>query len=199
MRADEPALTDPMATGPHRTVPRSNPWLVTHLVTVGASFAAFALGWGVGNLYLGLMVLAPARREAARALAGFIWGVLQLGVVLLALGTIVARFSAGKLGGWDFRENWALVALGCYVVSLYAHHARWVRDFGLAVAGVVCFAPAVIVWFACTGGLHGLGMRGVEVLWIYWGGVLNLSLVCHATLRYWYGDRGEPMILPNLG
>jgi len=126
---------------------RSNYWLTIHVLTIVSSYAAFALGWGVGNMNLGVMVLAPERRDLIKAMSQLCYRAIQIGVVLLAAGTLLGGFWAaeswGRFWGWDPKEVWALIALLCYVIPLHARFVGWVKDFGLAACSVICFASVV--------------------------------------------------------
>ena len=73
-----------------------------------------------------------AIRAAARADAPmhfWLYRVLQLGVLLLAAGTILggvwANYSWGRFWGWDPKETWALIALLCYILTLHGRLAGW--------------------------------------------------------------------------
>src|SRR5439155_1698324 len=77
--------------------------------------------------------------------------VLQLGVLLLAAGTILggvwANYSWGRFWGWDPKETWALIALLCYLTALHGRLAGWWTEFGLVVASVICFLAVLMAWY----------------------------------------------------
>ncbi len=190
--ADQLPLTFAPNIQPLQAVLRSNYWLTIHVLTIVSSYAAFALAWALGNLNLGVLVCAPGRRDLTKTLSGFCYRAIQIGVVLLAAGTLLGGFWAaeswGRFWGWDPKEVWALIALLCYVIPLHARHVGWVKDFGLSVCAVTCFASVVMAWygvnFVLGAGLHSYGFGGGNDAWVYWGGLANLSLVAHAALRY---------------
>ncbi len=190
--ADQLPLTLAPNIQPLQAVLRSNYWLVIHVLTIVSSYAAFALAWGLGNINLGLMVFAPGRADLVKTLSHFCYRAIQVGVILLAGGTFLGGFWAaeswGRFWGWDPKEVWALIALLCYVIPLHARHVGWVKDFGLAACSVVCFASVVMAWygvnFVLGAGLHSYGFGGGNDAWVYWGGLINISLVVHAGLRY---------------
>src|SRR5262245_44793615 len=192
--ADQMPLTLAPNIQPLQAVLRSNYWLVIHVLTIVSSYAAFALAWGLGNLNLGLMLFAPHRRDTIKAMSQLCYRAIQIGVVLLAAGTLLGGFWAaeswGRFWGWDPKEVWALIALLCYVIPLHARYVGWVKDFGLAACSVVCFASVVMAWygvnFVLGAGLHSYGFGGGNDAWVYWGGLINISLVVHAALRYHY-------------
>jgi hypothetical protein len=113
-------------------------------------------------------------------------------VLLLAAGTFLggwwAAYSWGRFWGWDPKETWALIALVCYVIPLHARYAGWVKDFGLAVSAVVCYAAIVMCWygvnFVLGAGLHSYGFGGGGPWWVFWAGMLNILWVIVASLLY---------------
>ncbi len=119
---------------------------------------------------------APARLDARgrvmqetaltlKPLSNFIYRAMQVGVLLIAAGTILggvwADASWGRFWGWDPKEVWALITLLVYLVPLHGRFAGWVNTFGLAVASVVCFLSVVMAWygvnFVLGVGLHSYG------------------------------------------
>lgn len=190
--ADQLPLTFSPALQPLQAVLRSNYWLIIHVLTIVSSYAAFALAWALGNLNLGLTILAPGRRDLVRTLSQYGYRAIQIGVVLLAAGTLLGGFWAaeswGRFWGWDPKEVWALIALLCYVIPLHARFLGWVKDFGLAVCSVVCFASVVMAWygvnFVLGAGLHSYGFGGGQDAWVYWASLVNIDLVLLAALRF---------------
>lgn len=192
--ADQLPNTFTHSIQPLVAVLRSNYWLVIHVLTIVSSYAAFALAWGIGNINLGLMLFAPHRHDLIKDLSRLCYKAIQIGVVLIAAGTLLGGFWAaeswGRFWGWDPKEVWALIALLCYVIPLHARFVGWVKDFGLAACSVVCFASVVMAWYGVNyvlgAGLHSYGFGGGNDIWVYWGGLINISLVVHAGLRYHY-------------
>jgi ABC-type transport system involved in cytochrome c biogenesis permease subunit len=194
--ADQLPLTFSPSIQPLEAVLRSNYWLVVHVLPIVSSYAPFALAWGLGNINLGLILYAPGRRDLIRTLSQFCYRCIQVGVLLLFLGTMLGGFWAaeswGRFWGWDPKEVWALVAFLCYVIPLHARYVGWVKDFGLAVCSVVCFSSVVMAWygvnFVLGAGLHSYGFGSGEHAWIYLAGLLNISLVVHGALRYLHAE-----------
>jgi ABC-type transport system involved in cytochrome c biogenesis permease subunit len=147
---------------------RSNFWLVTHVMCITLSYAAFALALGISNITLGYFMLGSRNEEMIGALSRFTYRALQVGVLLLAAGTILggvwADYSWGRFWGWDPKEVWALIALLGYLAVLHAQYAGWVRHFGLASLSVACFSLVVMAWygvnFVLGAGLHSYGFGG---------------------------------------
>jgi ABC-type transport system involved in cytochrome c biogenesis permease subunit len=144
---------------------RDNFWLTTHVLTIVSSYAAFALALGLANLSLGLFILAPGRTEMIRRLTLFIYRAIQLGVLLIAAGTILggvwADVSWGRFWGWDPKEVWALIVLLVYLAILHGRFAGWIGPFGLAAGAVLGFVAVIMAWygvnFVLGAGLHSYG------------------------------------------
>jgi len=107
-------------------------------------------------------------RETAamiKPLSNFIYRSMQVGVLLIAAGTILggvwADYSWGRFWGWDPKEVWALITLLVYLVPLHGRFAGWVNTFGLVFASVGCFLSVVMAWygvnFVLGVGLHSYG------------------------------------------
>jgi len=159
-----PAILDP-SLRPLQPVLRSNFWLVTHVMTITLSYAAFALALGISDITLGYFLFRPQKRETIAALSLFSYRALQVGVVLLAAGIVLggvwAQYSWGRFWGWDPKEVWALIALLGYIAVLHARFVGWVRELGLAALSVICFLLVVMAWygvnFVLGAGLHSYG------------------------------------------
>jgi len=141
---------------------QSNFWLTTHVLTITLSYAAFLLAVGVAHIALGHVIF---RRTPSPAIYNYIYRTLQVGVLLLAIGTILggvwANYSWGRFWDWDPKETWALVALLAYLVILHGRLAgRW-GGFGLAVGSILGFITIVMAWygvnFVLGVGLHSYG------------------------------------------
>lgn len=141
---------------------RDNFWLTTHVLTITLSYAAFALALGVGHIALGQVIF--GKRPSA-ALYQYIYRTLQVGVLLLAIGTILggvwANYSWGRFWDWDPKETWALVALLCYLFVLHGKVFGTWSGFGLAVGAVLGFLSVLMTWygvnFVLGAGLHSYG------------------------------------------
>lgn len=116
----------------------------------------------------GLDFRSRAMQETAstiKPLSNFIYRAMQVGVLLIAAGTILggvwADYSWGRFWGWDAKEVWALITLLVYLVPLHGRFAGWVNTFGLSFASVVCFLSVIMAWygvnFVLGVGLHSYG------------------------------------------
>ncbi len=150
---------------PLQAVLRSNIWLVTHVMTITLSYAALALAMGVGNITLGYYLFGARDEQVTGRLENLTYCSVQVGVLLLAAGTIVGGVWAdhcwGRFWGWDPKEVWALITLLGYLAVLYARQALWIRQFGLAALCVACFSLVIMAWygvnFVLGVGLHDYG------------------------------------------
>jgi ABC-type transport system involved in cytochrome c biogenesis permease subunit len=186
-----PLALDPKIS-PMVPVLRTNFWLTVHVLTIVAGYAGAALAWGLGNISLGLLAFGKGSRESLKRLAEFTNRAMQIAVLLLATGTLLgalwAAESWGRFWGWDPKEVGALVALVCYVIPLHARYVGWVREFGLAVSAVLCFASIIVSWyvinFLLAAGLHSYGFSAGGGVGVLWATVLNLEWLAVATLIY---------------
>jgi cytochrome c-type biogenesis protein CcsB len=182
----------PSSIDPLVPVLRDNFWLTVHVLTITLSYAAFGLAMGFGHILLWRYARNPAAASADAPMHFWLYRVLQLGVLLLAAGTILggvwANYSWGRFWGWDPKETWALIALLCYILALHGRLAGWWTQFGLAVASVVCFLAVLMAWygvnFVLGKGLHsyGFGLGGETYVATFV--ILDLLFVAFAIWRY---------------
>jgi cytochrome c-type biogenesis protein CcsB len=191
-----PAILDP-SLRPLEPVLRSNFWLILHVMTITLSYAAFALAMGIADITLGYFLAGSDHRNAIASLNRFTYKAIQVGVLLLAAGTILggvwADYSWGRFWGWDPKEVWALVALLGYLCVLHARYAGWVGQRGLAALSVACFALVVMAWygvnFVLGAGLHSYGFGDGGAGWVYTAVFLQLL---YAGLALWR-SRPQPI------
>src|SRR6266436_3885432 len=182
----------PSSIDPLVPVLRDNFWLTIHVLTITLSYAAFALAMGFGHILLWRYARNPAIARADSPMHFWLYRVLQLGVLLLAAGTILggvwANYSWGRFWGWDPKETWALIALLCYLTALHGRLAGWWTEFGLVVASVVCFLAVLMAWygvnFVLGKGLHSYGFGIGGETYVAIGVVLDLLFVGFAIWRY---------------
>jgi cytochrome c-type biogenesis protein CcsB len=195
----------PSSIDPLVPVLRDNFWLTIHVLTITLSYAAFALAMGFGHILLFRYARNPVSARADQSMHFWLYRVLQLGVILLAAGTILggvwANYSWGRFWGWDPKETWALIALLCYILTLHGRLAGWWTQFGLVVASVVCFLAVLMAWygvnFVLGKGLHsyGFGIGGEN----YVGGfvIADLLFVAFAIWRYRSTKSSRPPASPT--
>lgn len=171
---------------------RSNFWLTIHVLTITLSYAAFLVAMAVGQVTLGYYAFSPSSREKVKSLNLFLYRAMQVGVVLLAAGTLLggvwAAYSWGRFWGWDPKEVWALIALLGYLAILHGRFSGWIKEFGIAAWSVLSFLLILMAWYGVNFilgvGLHSYGFstggfRGVIVFVS-----LQLAWVIFATYRY---------------
>ncbi len=159
-----PSILDP-GINPLEPVLRSNFWLTIHVLTITLSYAAFALSLCMGNIVLGNHIFSPTRTDRLQTYSLYMYRAMQIGVLLLAAGTILggiwADYSWGRFWGWDPKEVWALVALLVYLAVLHGRFSGWLKGFGFAAATVMSFLGVLMAWygvnFVLGAGLHSYG------------------------------------------
>lgn len=187
------ADTQPVALNPgiNPLVPvlRDNFWLSTHVTSITLSYAAFLLALGIGHIILGKVILG---QKPSAALYNCLYRVLQVGVLLIAIGTILggvwANYSWGRFWDWDPKEVWALVTLLAYLFVLHGRIAGKWGGFGMAVGAVLCFLCVLMAWygvnFVLGVGLHsygfGTGGFGYAIAFI----IAELAFVALAITRH---------------
>ncbi len=100
-----------------------------------------------------------------KPLSNFIYRSMQVGVLLVAAGTILggvwADYSWGRFWGWDPKEVWALIVLLVYLIPLHGRFAGWFNTFALVASSVVCFLSVMMAWYGVNFilgvGLHSYG------------------------------------------
>lgn len=175
---------------PLEPVLRDNFWLLTHVVIIVSSYAAFFLAFFIADILL-YYFLKDEKGYQVQIQQGVqaIYRSIQVGVVLLATGVILggvwADYSWGRFWGWDPKETWAFIALLGYLVILHGRLAGWLRGFGLTVSAIVAFSLVLMAWygvnFVLGAGLHtyGFGAGGVEYVTGFV--VVHMLLVAYVT------------------
>lgn len=182
-----PARLDPLVP-----VLRDNFWLTVHVLVITLSYAAFALALGFAHVILWRYIRKPATTDSLRPLHEWLYRMMFIGLILLAVGTILggvwANYSWGRFWGWDPKETWALIALLMYVVAIHGRMAGWWGDFGIAVAAIVNFSGIIMAWYGVNyvlgAGLHsyGFGVGGEEYVLAYLAA--EAAFVALAVVRY---------------
>ena len=188
----------PSSIDPLVPVLRDNFWLTIHVLTITLGYAAFMLAWAFGHVLLTLYVWWPAATRANQTLHFLLYRVIQLGVLLLAAGTILggvwANYSWGRFWGWDPKETWALIALLCYIITLHGRLAGWWTQFGLVVASAVCFLAVLMAWYGVNFvlgiGLHSYGFGIGGETYVATFVAVDLLFVGFAIWRYRGSKRG---------
>ncbi len=160
--ADTQTLALNRSINPLVPVLRDNFWLTTHVLTITLSYAALALALGIGHIALGKVIKG---KQPDTELYNYLYRTLQVGVLLLATGTILggvwANYSWGRFWDWDPKETWALITLLGYLFVLHGQIAGKWAGFGMAVGAVLAFQGVLMAWygvnFVLGVGLHSYG------------------------------------------
>ena len=186
-----PAVLDP-SIQPLEPVLRSNFWLTIHVLTITLSYAAFALSLCLGNVVLGTYLLSPKNIERVQVNTLYMYRAMQIGVVLLAAGTILggvwADYSWGRFWGWDPKEVWALIALLLYLAVLHGRFSGWLAGFGFTVGAVMSFLGVLMAWygvnFVLGAGLHSYGFGSGGTIYVVVFVVAQLIFIGLAYRKY---------------
>jgi cytochrome c-type biogenesis protein CcsB len=162
---------------PLEPVLRSNFWLTTHVLTITLSYSAFALSLCLGNVVLAALLARAPNPARIQSLTLYMYRAVQIGVILVAAGTILggvwADYSWGRFWGWDPKEVWALIVLLLYIAVLHGRFAGWLKGFRFVAASVLCFMSVLMAWygvnFVLGVGLHsyGFGSGGFAYMLAY--------------------------------
>lgn len=171
-----PTVLDP-SIRPLTPVLRSNFWLTIHVLSITLGYAAFMLALGLGHIVLWKSALRPNQKELISSIHDALYRSLQIGVLLLAAGTILggvwANYSWGRFWGWDPKEVWALIALLGYLAILHGRFAGWLKEFGIAAWSIIAFQGVLFAWYGVNyvlgAGLHsyGFGTGGGKYVGVY--------------------------------
>lgn len=178
---------------------RSNFWLITHVLTIVASYGILLVASVLGHVYLIRNVLirkprpeAPGVPVRSDPITVQIYRCIQIGLILLTAGTILggvwAADSWGRFWGWDPKETWALISILIYFAVLHARYIGWIRDFGLAASAILGFAA--IVWtfygvnYVMATGLHSYGFGSGGEFWVALWAIAELVFLIVCRLRY---------------
>jgi len=179
-----PTVLDPSIT-PIEPVLRSNFWLTIHVLTITSSYAAFLLALGIAHICLWFFWYRPGDKGWLKTFLQITYRVVQVGVVLLAAGTILggvwANYSWGRFWGWDPKETWALIALLGYVAVLHGRLAGWLRDLGFTFGVILAFLGVLMAWYGVNFilgvGLHSYGFASGGLGWVLGFVALETSLL----------------------
>ena len=186
-----PTALDP-SLAPLVPVLRNNYWLTVHVLTITLSYGAFALAWGIAHACLFQFAFHPGKKKEQEQLAQYLYRALQIGVVLLATGTILggvwANDSWGRFWGWDPKETWALIALFGYLAVLHGRFAGWLGSFGTALGAVIAFLGVLMAWygvnFVLAAGFHSYGFGGGGLPYVASAVAADLMLISFLAFRY---------------
>ncbi|MBI3316111.1 MAG: cytochrome c biogenesis protein CcsA [Candidatus Omnitrophica bacterium] len=156
---------------------RSNYWLTIHVLTIVSSYGVFGLAMGLGHRHLILEWRGKLSKTAADTSANLIYRVIQVGVLLLGVGTVLggvwANESWGRFWGWDPKETWALITFLGYLVVVHLRYSKLINGYWMAVSSILGFLLVLMTWygvnFVLGRGLHsyGFGSGGMTLVMYY--------------------------------
>lgn len=170
---------------PLEPVLRSNFWLTTHVLSITLSYAAFAISLCLGNVVLAAFIFRRKALEFISELSLYMYRAVQIGVLLLAVGTILggvwADYAWGRFWGWDPKEVWALITLLLYLAILHGRFTKWLGQFGFVAGTVLCFLGVLMAWYGVNfilgAGLHAYGFGAGGTAWIASYVVLQVAFI----------------------
>lgn len=153
---------------------RSNYWLSVHVMTIVSSYGAFGLAMALGHRHLILERTKKFTKAAQETSAQLIYGVIQLGILLLGIGTVLggvwANESWGRFWGWDPKETWALITFLAYLVVVHLKYSKKITPHWLALSSIIGFFFVLMTWygvnFVLGRGLHSYGFGSGGMMWI---------------------------------
>ncbi len=186
---------------PLEPVLRSNMWLTVHVLTITLSYAPLFLASILGAVGLWYIIKGEGESsEKVKHMAQACYRNIQIGVVLLAAGTILggvwADYSWGRFWGWDPKETWAFIALMGYLAVLHGRLVGWVRNFGMLAFSIITFNLVIMAWygvnFVLGAGLHSYGFGAGGVEWVAgFCGIFFIYVVYAAFIHYFVGRKGK--------
>ena len=153
---------------------RSNYWLTIHVMTIVSSYGIFALAMGLGHRVLFLEMRKKLTKEEEKRSEQIIYRTIQIGVLLLGIGTVLggvwANESWGRFWGWDPKETWALITFLGYLVLIHLKHAKLIKPRTLALFAILGFLLVLMTWygvnFVLGRGLHSYGRGAGGMIWV---------------------------------
>jgi cytochrome c-type biogenesis protein CcsB len=134
-------------------------WLTVHVLTCFLGYAAFAVAFAVGIMYL----IKERKRDSGKEEGTFVRlipesGTLEellyqgviLGFVLLSLGIMTgavwAHYAWGSYWTWDPKETWSLITWIIYAAMLHARSVRGWRGRRMAWMAILGFASVLFTY-----------------------------------------------------
>jgi cytochrome c-type biogenesis protein CcsB len=144
-------------------------WLISHVVSCFLGYAAFAIAFCLGVMYL-IKTLNAENREASRSFFRFlpekdyldelIYHNVVLGFILLTLGIVTgsiwAHHAWGSYWSWDPKESWSLITWLIYAVMLHSRRMRGWQGKMTAIMAIIGFAAVLFTYLGVNylPGLH---------------------------------------------
>ncbi|MFB3924987.1 MAG: c-type cytochrome biogenesis protein CcsB [Syntrophales bacterium] len=142
-------------------------WLISHVVTCFLGYAAFAVAFGFGILYL--MKDKKGKDVPGRFLGSlpdpetldeWIYQSVFFGFVIFSVGIITgsvwAQYAWGSYWSWDPKETWSLITWLVYAALLHSRFVREWRGRRMAFMAIAGFAAVLFTYLGVNylAGLH---------------------------------------------
>ena len=169
---------------------RSNYWLTIHVMTIVSSYGVFGLAMGLGHRHLILDMRGKFSKNEEEQSAQLIYRVIQIGVLLIGIGTTLggvwANESWGRFWGWDPKETWALITFLGYIVVIHLRLTNKLKPFALALCSILGFLLVLMTWygvnFVLGRGLHSYGQGSGGMMWVIYYLVFETLFVGYVIL-----------------
>lgn len=148
-------------------------WLEFHVITAFLSYAAFALAFGAGILFLlqerwfrlGKTTGFYSRFQDLEMLDAYTYWLISFGFIMLALGIITgavwANTAWGSYWSWDPKETWSIITWLIYAFYLHARLIVGWRGRKAAWFAIIGFIAVLFTYagvnFLIPQGLHSYG------------------------------------------
>ncbi|NNM30458.1 MAG: cytochrome c biogenesis protein CcsA, partial [Akkermansiaceae bacterium] len=158
---------------------RSNFWLMTHVLTITAGYAAGLLAAVVGLVYVLRRILGfdddsksgkSTRRFLTRMTYGVVCFTLLLSLIGTVLGGIWANYSWGRFWGWDPKENGALMIVLWNLLILHGRLGGFLREWGTNLAALFGAVVVTFSWWHVNllgVGLHSYGFSDSKKMMVF--------------------------------
>lgn len=147
-------------------------WLTAHVITSFLAYAAFAIAFGGGMLYLIKEKFKDKENWKSflnylpelTVLDNLTYRTVLFGVIFLTLGIVLgaawANYAWGSYWSWDPKETWSLITWLFYVGFLHARYTWEWKGTRLAILAIVGFIVTIFCYLGVNlllSGLHSYG------------------------------------------
>ena len=132
-------------------------WLHIHVATCFIAYAAFAVSFVAGLLYLMEWkgVIPPREKLDEINYRSIIVGFPMLSAGILT-GAVWAHYAWGTYWSWDPKETWSLITWIVYALYLHARLVRGWRGKRIAMVSIIGFLSVIFTYFGVNFILSGL-------------------------------------------
>jgi cytochrome c-type biogenesis protein CcsB len=141
-------------------------WLIAHVVTCFLGYAAFAISFGIGIMYL-IKAIDPEEKmpflnqfPSIKILDRLIYQNIMFGFLFLTMGIITGAVWANSAWGtywsWDPKETWSLITWFIYAIMIHSRMVRGWRGKRIAILSIIGFAAVMFTYFGVNYVLSGL-------------------------------------------